>query len=92
MDLFRNMNRVLYYIEENLMNDIDFREVVRLVFCFEYYFKRMFFFFVGIILLEYICWRWFIFVVFEFKDSNIKVIDVVIKYNYSLLDLFIRVF
>lgn len=92
MDLFKNMNVVMCYIEDNFMNEIDFKEVVRLVFCFEYYFKRMFLFLVGILLFDYICCRCFIFVVFELKNSNVKVIDIVIKYGYNLLDLFVCVF
>jgi len=48
MDLLKNMNGVLKYIEENLTNDIDFKEVARIAFCSEYHFKRMFSFIAGI--------------------------------------------
>jgi AraC family transcriptional regulator len=48
MDLLKNMNRALHYIEENLTNDINFREVVKLALCSEYHFKRMFSFLAGI--------------------------------------------
>lgn len=92
MDLLRNMNRALHYIEENLTNDIDFREVARLALCSEYHFKRMFSFFAGITLSEYIRRRRLTLAAFELKDSNIKVIDVAIKYNYSSPDSFTRAF
>lgn len=92
MDLLRNMNRALHYIEENLTNDIDFREVARLALCSEYYFKRMFSFLAGITLSEYIRRRRLTLAAFELKDSNIKVIDVAIKYNYSSPDSFTRAF
>ncbi|ADF40608.1 AraC family transcriptional regulator [Priestia megaterium] len=92
MDLLRNMNRALHYIEENLTNDIDFREVARLALCSEYHFKRMFSFLAGITLSEYIRRRRLTFAAFELKDSNIKVIDVAIKYNYSSPDSFTRAF
>ncbi|MCY9369253.1 AraC family transcriptional regulator, partial [Bacillus spizizenii] len=42
MDSLKSMNRALKYIEENLTNDIDFKEVAKLAFCSEYHFKRMF--------------------------------------------------
>src|SRR3954466_4364065 len=90
MDLLRNMNRALHYIEENLTNDIDFREVARLALCSEYHFKRMFSFLAGITLSEYIRRRRLTLAAFELKDSNIKVIDVAIKYNYSSPDSFTR--
>lgn len=48
MDLLKNMNGALNYIEENLTNDIDFKEVARLAFCSEFHFKRMFSFLTGI--------------------------------------------
>ncbi|MEQ7805815.1 AraC family transcriptional regulator [Priestia megaterium] len=92
MDVLRNMNRALHYIEENLTNDIDFREVARLALCSEYYFKRMFSFLAGITLSEYIRRRRLTLAAFELKDSNIKVIDVAIKYNYSSPDSFTRAF
>lgn len=92
MDLLRNMNRALHYIEENLTNDIDFREVARLALCSEYHFKRMFSFLAGITLSEYIRRRRLTLAAFELKDSNIKVIDVAIKYNYSSPDSFTRAF
>ncbi|WP_182421243.1 AraC family transcriptional regulator [Priestia megaterium] len=92
MDLLRNMNRALHYIEENLTNDIDFREVARLALCSAYHFKRMFSFLAGITLSEYIRRRRLTLAAFELKDSNIKVIDVAIKYNYSSPDSFTRAF
>lgn len=92
MDVLRNMNRALHYIEENLTNDIDFREVARLALCSEYHFKRMFSFLAGITLSEYIRRRRLTLAAFELKDSNIKVIDVAIKYNYSSPDSFTRAF
>ncbi|WP_243556133.1 AraC family transcriptional regulator [Priestia megaterium] len=92
MDVLRNINRALHYIEENLTNDIDFREVARLALCSEYYFKRMFSFLAGITLSEYIRRRRLTLAAFELKDSNIKVIDVAIKYNYSSPDSFTRAF
>ncbi|PEI60103.1 AraC family transcriptional regulator [Priestia aryabhattai] len=92
MDLLRNMNRALDYIEENLTNDIDFREIARLALCSEYHFKRMFSFLAGITLSEYIRRRRLTLAAFELKDSNIKVIDVAIKYNYSSPDSFTRAF
>ena len=92
MDLLRNMNRALHYIDENLTNDIDFREVARLALCSEYHFKRMFSFLAVITLSEYMRRRRLTLAAFELKDSNIKVIDVAIKYNYSSPDSFTRAF
>ncbi|WP_432694383.1 AraC family transcriptional regulator (plasmid) [Priestia aryabhattai] len=92
MDLLRNMNRALHYIEENLTNDIDFREVARLALCSVYHFKRMFSFLAGITLSEYICRRRLTLAAFELKDNKRKVIDIAIKYGYNSPDSFTRAF
>ncbi|WHX90359.1 AraC family transcriptional regulator [Peribacillus simplex] len=92
MDLLKNMNGAIKFIEENLTNEIDFKEVARLAYCSEYHFKRMFSFLAGISLSEYIRRRRLSLAAFELKDNNIKVIDIAIKYGYSSPDSFARAF
>ncbi|WHY13080.1 AraC family transcriptional regulator [Peribacillus frigoritolerans] len=92
MDSLKNMNGAIKFIEENLTNEIDFKEVARLAFCSEYHFKRMFSFLAGISLSEYIRRRRLTLAAFELKSSNIKVIDIAIKYGYSSPDSFARAF
>lgn len=92
MDLLKNMNDAIKFIEENLTNEIDFKEVARLAYCSEYHFKRMFSFLASISLSEYIRRRRLTLAAFELKDNNIKVIDIAIKYGYSSPDSFARAF
>ncbi|MFE4704303.1 GyrI-like domain-containing protein [Peribacillus simplex] len=92
MDLLKNMNGAIKFIEENLTDEIDFKEVARLAYCSEYHFKRMFSFLAGISLSEYIRRRRLTLAAFELKDNNIKVIDIAIKYGYSSPDSFARAF
>lgn len=44
VDLLKSMNEAIKYIEENLTNEIDFKEVARLAYCSEFHFKRCFLF------------------------------------------------
>ena len=76
MDSLKKMNEALNYIEENLTNDIDFKEVARLAFCSEYHFQRMFSFLAGVTLSEYIRRRRLTLAAFELNNSNIRIIDV----------------
>ena len=92
MDSLKNMNTAMRYIEDNLTNEIDFKEVARLALCSEYHFKRMFSFLAGISLSDYIRCRRLTLAAFELKDSNAKVIDVAIKYGYNSPDSFTRAF
>ncbi|MFB5251381.1 GyrI-like domain-containing protein [Bacillus mycoides] len=92
MDSLKNMNAAMQYIEDNLTHEIDFKEVAKIAFCSEYHFKRMFSFLAGISLSEYIRCRRLTLAAFELKDSNVKVIDVAIKYGYNSPDSFTRAF
>ncbi|MDQ0273684.1 AraC family transcriptional regulator [Cytobacillus purgationiresistens] len=92
MDLLKNMNDAMKYIEENLTNEIDFKVVARLAHCSEYHFKRMFSFLAGITLSEYIRRRRLSLAAFELINSTIKIIDVAIKYGYNSPDSFTRAF
>ncbi|EJS78285.1 AraC family transcriptional regulator [Bacillus cereus] len=92
MDSLKNMNAAMHYIEDNLTNEIDFKEVARLALCSEYHFKRMFSFLAGISLSDYIRCRRLTLAAFELKNSNVKVIDVAIKYGYNSPDSFSRAF
>jgi AraC family transcriptional regulator len=92
MDLLKNMNSALKYIEDNLTDTIDTNEVARIALCSEYHFKRMFSFLAGIPLSEYIRRRRLSLAAFELRDSNIKVIDIAIKYGYNSPDSFTRSF
>lgn len=92
VDLLKSMNEAIKYIEENLTNEIDFKEVARLAYCSEFHFKRMFSFLAGATLSEYIRRRRLTLAAFELKDSNVKVIDIAIKYGYNSPDSFARAF
>ncbi|MBV7271851.1 AraC family transcriptional regulator [Clostridiaceae bacterium UIB06] len=92
MDSLKRMNDALNYIEKNLNGEIDFKEVARLAFCSEYHFQRMFSFLAGVSLSEYIRRRRLTVAAFELNNSNIKVIDLAIKYGYKSPDSFTRAF
>ncbi|MBD8069734.1 AraC family transcriptional regulator [Bacillus sp. PS06] len=92
MDTLKSMNDAMRYIEDNLTNEIDFNMVAKVAQCSEYHFKRMFSFLAGITLSEYIRRRRLSMAAFELTNSNIKVIDVAIKYGYSSPDSFTRAF
>lgn len=74
MDMVKNLNRAMRYVEENLAGDIDFKEVARLALSSEYHFKRMFSFIAGISLSEYIRRRRLTCAAFELNASSVKII------------------
>ncbi|SET60020.1 AraC family transcriptional regulator [Natronincola peptidivorans] len=92
MDSIKKMNEALSYIENHLTDEIDFKEVSRLALSSEYHFKRMFSFLAGVPLSEYIRRRRLTLAAFELIHSEVRIIDVAIKYGYSSPDSFTRAF
>jgi len=92
MDSLSSMNNALAYIEEHLTEDIDYSEVSKIAYCSEYHFKRMFSFLSGIGLSEYIRRRRLTLAALDLKNTNLRVIDVAVKYGYDSADSFARAF
>lgn len=69
------------YIEEYLMEEVFFDELVKKIGIFVYYFKWIFLFIVGMSLVEYIKKRCLVEVNLVLFVGE-KVIDVVFKYGY----------
>ncbi|MCY9657292.1 AraC family transcriptional regulator [Paenibacillus chondroitinus] len=92
MKMLENMNGALAYIEQNLTEEIDFKEAARLAMCSEFHFKRMFSFLAGVSLSEYIRRRRLTLAAFELNHSAIKIIDLAVKYGYNSPDSFTRAF
>jgi AraC family transcriptional regulator len=88
----KQMNRAMQYIEENLTEEIKYKEVARVAYCSEFHFTRMFSFLSGVSLSEYIRRRRLTRAAFELRSRHIKVIDVALKYGYSSPDSFGRAF
>lgn len=92
MDLLKSMNDAMGHIEDNLTNKIDFKVVARIAHCSEYHFTRMFSFLAGITLSEYIRRRRLSLAAFELTNSNLKIIDIAVKYGYNSPDSFTKAF
>lgn len=92
MNTLARLNEGLSYIEENLMDSVDMKEVARIACCSEYHFTRMFSFLSGITLSEYIRRRRLTLAALELSRNDSKVIDVALKFGYISPDSFARAF
>ncbi|WP_135555290.1 AraC family transcriptional regulator [Paenibacillus cymbidii] len=92
MDLLKNMNDALAYIEKSLENDLDMAEVAKIARCSEFHFKKMFSYLAGITLLEYVRRRRLTMAGLELMSQPRKVIDVAVKYGYHSPDSFAKAF
>lgn len=92
MNWLERTTRAINYIEENLTNDINYTEVAKMACCSTYHFSRMFAFITDISLSEYIRRRRLSLAAFELQNSDIKIVDLAIKYGYDSPDSFSRAF
>ena len=92
IDWIQKMNNALAYIENHLNDEIDFNAVAQIACCSAYHFQRFFPFIADIPLSEYIRRRRLTLAAFELQNSDIKVIDVALKYGYESPEAFARAF
>lgn len=92
MDWLDRMNNVIDYIEAKLADEISYEEAARIACCSTYHFQRMFAFITDVPLSEYIRRRRLTLAAFELQTSDIKVIDVALKYGYESPEAFSRAF
>lgn len=92
MNWLENMNNAIEYIENNLQERMDYEKVAQAAYCSVYHFQRMFTFITNIPLSEYVRRRKMTLAAFELQNSNIKVIDLALKYGYDSPESFTRAF
>lgn len=92
MDLLTRMSLVVAYVENNLTSEIDQEMLARIACCSAQNFYRMFSFITDISLSEYIRRRRLTLAAIELQSSDIKVIDLTIKYGYDSPVSFSRAF
>jgi AraC family transcriptional regulator len=92
MDWLERINGAIEYIEDNLAGDINYKEVAKFACCSTYHFQRMFSFITDITLSDYIRRRRLTLAAFELQNTNVKVIDVALKYAYDSPEAFTRAF
>lgn len=87
-----NFNKAIHYIEENITNEIDYKKISKMVGISEQSFNRIFSFMTDTTITEYIRKRRLSRAYEELKSSNIKIIDLAMKYNYESDISFTRAF
>jgi len=95
MEWLDSMNEAMAYIEAHLSdrnNGIDYVEIAKAACCSSFHFQRVFPFITGITLSDYISRRRLTLAAFDLQTSDIKVIDVALKYGYESPEAFSRAF
>lgn len=92
MDVSQRLNAAIAYVEQHITEELDYQKLVRLAGCSAYNFQRMFSFIADISIVEYIRRRRLTLAALELQQSDIKVIDLALKYGYDSPVSFARAF
>ncbi|MGX2946340.1 helix-turn-helix domain-containing protein [Enterococcus alishanensis] len=92
MDWIEKMNAAIIYIEEHITDALNIENIAKVADCSTYHFQRMFIYMTGIPLSEYIRRRRMSLAVADLKKSDMKIIDVALKYGYHSPTAFNRAF
>ena len=89
---FEYLNQMIKYIEDNLTENIEYKELAKIVGVSEYNLQRIFTFLTNISLAEYIRKRRLSKAFEELKTTDIKIADLAVKYQYDSQISFARAF
>jgi len=92
MEGIKHLNQIIDYIDEHICEDIDMLCLATMAGCSSNYLQRVFAFVAGISLSEYIRRRRLTLAALDLQKSNIKIIDLAMKYGYGSPDAFTRAF
>lgn len=92
MDNFDKFTELINYIEANLDADIEPKKMSQILCVNEYTMYRIFTFLTGMTLTEYIRKRRLSMAAIELQNSDVKIIDLAIKYGYENSESFSRSF
>lgn len=92
MDILKQLNNAIAYIEAHLCDEINTDELSRIALYPLDSFNRFFSYMVGMTLNEYIRKRRLTLAAYEIRNSNIRIIDIAVKYGYNSADAFTKAF
>lgn len=92
MDWVNAIEKAIQYIENHLVEDITVKDVAKYVHISEFYFQKGFAMLCGFTISEYIRKRRLSLAGNEIAGSDIKIIDIAIKYGYDSPDSFTKAF
>lgn len=92
MEWLERLNQAIGYLEENLSGTISYEYAARIACCSTFHFQRMFSYIAGVSMSEYIRRRRMTEAAFDLQTTDLKIIEVALKYGYDSPTSFNRAF
>ena len=92
MDYLERMNDAMDYIEQNLFGEIDYHQLAHFAGSSNVNFQRLFSFITNVSLSEYIRRRKLTLAANDLQNTNLRIIEIALKYGYDSHEAFTRAF
>lgn len=92
MNIYKSLNEVTQYIDQNLSEEINYDVLAKMLGVNTYTMQRLFTMIAGVSLSEYIRKRRLSSAGYDIYTNNMKVIDIAVKYQYNNATSFSRAF
>jgi AraC family transcriptional regulator len=92
MDWLSSMQNSINYMEDNILNEIDYDKIAQCAYSSTFHFQRMFSMLTGFTIGEYIRNRRLTLAAQELSFSNVRVTDIAFKYGYETSEAFTKAF
>lgn len=92
MDILKQLNNTVIYIENNLCGEIDTDKIAEIALCPYDKFKRFFSYMTNMSVSEYVRKRRLSLAAYELLNNKVKIIELAVKYGYNSADSFTRAF
>lgn len=92
LDWLRGMQNAIDYMEDNILNEIEYDKIAQCAYSSTFHFQRMFSMLTGFTIGEYIRNRRLTLAAQELSVSNVKIIDIALKYGYETPEAFTKAF
>lgn len=87
-----NLNKTIEYIEEHLTEKIDYERLAQIAACPQYYLQKTFLYMTNMSINEYIRRRRMSLAAVDLQHTQLKIIDIALKYGYESPTAFNRAF
>lgn len=92
MEYNKTIQQSIDYIENNLKEKISLEDLAKITYLSKYHYHRVFHGLVGETVMEYVRKRRLTEAAKELTETNVKIVDVALKYQFSSQEAFSRAF
>ena len=92
MELITGIQKAIDYIEDNLLEELNYEDIAKQAYVSSFHFQRIFHILSGITLGEYIRNRRLSLAAAELQLNDCKIVDIAMKYGYNTPESFSRAF